>query len=80
MSPLIEYLWGKITQLSCDRDEQFHRGIEVLGNARSNDTHTRHVKVQGIYTPKSAITTSEDASLVGKRTSSDTYIHTQTRM
>ena len=31
MSPLIEYLWGKITQFSCDGDEQFHRGIEVLG-------------------------------------------------
>jgi len=55
----------------------------VLGNVRSNDTHRRHVsgeKVQGTYTPKSAITTSEDGSLVAKGTSSDTYIHTQTRM
>ena len=66
MPPLIQYFWGEITQPSCD-GEQFHREIEVLGNARSSNTHARHVsgeKVQGTYTPKWAIAISDDGSLV----------------
>ena len=42
----------------------------MLGTARSNHTHMRHVsreKDQGTYTPKSVVTISVDGSLVRKR-------------
>lgn len=42
----------------------------MLGTARSYDTHMIHVsgeKVQGMYMSMSAITISDDESLIGKR-------------
>ena len=42
----------------------------MLGTARSNDTHKRHIsneKVQAMHMPKSTITISDDGAFVRKR-------------
>ena len=68
VTPLLEYFWSDITQISCDGGERFPRGMEVLGTARLNDTHMGHSisdeKAKATHIPKLAITISDDGFCV----------------
>ena len=70
MPLLVEHLRSYISQTACDRRELLFRGLKVLGAARSNDLRVRHFSrehVKATHMPKSAMTMSDDGSLVRKR-------------
>jgi len=63
---LVQFLWGDVSRTSCDRHEWFPKAIEVLGNARTNDAHTRYIsneKVKARYMPRSVKMISNDGPL-----------------
>ena len=66
-----KHFWSYIAQTACNGRELLLRGIEVLGTERWHDMLVRQFSrdhVRGTHMPKSAMTMSDDASLVRKRT------------
>src|SRR5487761_276561 len=67
---LVQHLWRYITQTACDGRELLLRRIEVFSAATWHDMRVRQFSrdhVRGTHMPKSAMTMSDDASLVRKR-------------